>query len=62
MAPAEARVESRSQGQGFGSVELLYRILDVAAYYFSLMPQMISRIKQQYLLAVHVLRESYSFW
>lgn len=54
MAPAE--------GQGFGYVELLYRILDLAAYYFSLMPQMISRIKKQYLLAVHVLRESYSFW
>lgn len=54
MAPTE--------GQGFGYVELLYRILDLATYYVSLMPQMISRIKQQYLLAVHVLRERYSFW
>lgn len=67
MGPAEARVESRSQAQGFDYVELLYRSMDVAAYYFSLIPQMIPRIKKknktkQCLLAVHVLRERHSSW
>lgn len=47
MGPAEARVESRSQAQGFGYVELLYRSMDVATYYFSLIPQMIPKIKKK---------------